>query len=339
MDISQLLQLRTKKLSLTKQIKLIQLMNNLFSSGFHIGETIDFLEHSGLVEIYFVSKMREGLLRGESLSGILDDLKVSKDVVTQLSLAETHGNIELTLGLIEKKLSRVLEIRKKLFQVSTYPLILLVFLTFIMLGLKNYLLPQLENNSSKPVYIIQNLPYLFLFSVLGLVLFFASFRFYFKKRDALANAKFMIKIPFLGGFVKLYLTAYFSREWGNLIAQAVDLRQICLIMQEQRSRIFREFGLELIQALDSGQKFEEVLRFHPIFTKELALIIEYGELKSKLGKELMIFSEESWIRFFEKIERAMQFIQPMVFLVVALLIVLIYAAMLLPIYNNIGVAM
>lgn len=37
---------------------------------------------------------------------------------------------------------------------------------------------------------------------------------------------------------------------------------------------------------------------------------------------------------FEKVEKAMTIIQPLVFLFVALMIVLIYAAMLLPIYDQ-----
>ncbi len=311
-------------------------MNNLFKSGFHLSEIIDFLERSGLTEAYFISKMREELLRGRTFSDILSKLKFSEDVVTQLSLAESHGNIEYTLGLIEQKLKRVLSIRKKLVQVATYPLVLLTFLIFIMLGLKNYLLPQLDENKGLAIYVIQNLPTVFLWGLLSLFVLFYLCKYYWKKKTALEAMRLLVKLPLVGRFVQLYLTAYFSREWGNLIAQAVDLRQICLIMQGQKSRIFKEFGFELLEMLERGQKFEEVLRFYPIFTKELALIVEYGELKSKLGKELMVFSEESWSLFFERIERAMQLIQPVVFLFVALLIILIYAAMLLPIYNNMG---
>ncbi len=252
MDLSQLLQLRVKKLSLAKQIKLIQLMNNLFKSGFHLSEIIDFLERSGLTEAYFISKMREGLLNGQSFSGILAKLNFYEDVVTQLSLAESHGNVEYTLGLIEEKLIRVLNIRRKLIQVSTYPIVLLAFLIFIMLGLKNYLLPQLEENKGLATYAIQNLPTIFLGCLFGLLVFFYLCRYYWKKKTALEAMRLMVKIPFVGRFVQLYLTAYFSREWGNLIAQAVDLRQICFIMQEQKSRIFKEFGVEFLQILDSG---------------------------------------------------------------------------------------
>ena len=270
---------REKRFSLAKQIKLIQLMNNLFKSGFHLSEIIDFLERSGLAEAYFISKMREGLLNGKSFSGILAKLNFYEDVVTQLSLAESHGNVEYTLGLIEEKLIRVLNIRKKLVQVATYPIVLLAFLIFIMLGLKNYLLPQLEENKGLATYAIQNLPTLFLGWLFSLFVFFYLCRYYWKKKTALEALRLMVKIPFVGRFVQLYLTAYFAREWGNLIAQAVDLRQICFIMQEQKSRIFKEFGFELLQILDSGQKFEDALRFYPIFTKELSLIVEYGETK------------------------------------------------------------
>jgi hypothetical protein len=47
---------------------------------------------------------------------------------------------------------------------------------------------------------------------------------------------------------------------------------------------------------------------------------------------LLVYADESWAKFFEKVASAMDIIQPLVFLFVALMIVLIYAAMLLPIY-------
>jgi competence protein ComGB len=83
-----------------------------------------------------------------------------------------------------------------------------------------------------------------------------------------------------------------------------------------------------------GQEFHRKIANYHFFTPELALIIEYGEMKSKLGDELLVYSDESWRQFFEKIEKAMNLIQPLIFLFVALMIVLIYAAMLLPIYSQ-----
>lgn len=65
-------------------------------------------------------------------------------------------------------------------------------------------------------------------------------------------------------------------------------------------------------------------------------MIEYGDIKSKLGQELDIYSQESWETFFSQLNRATQWIQPIIFLVVAVVIVMIYAAILLPIYQQMG---
>ncbi|MFC3920812.1 type II secretion system F family protein [Streptococcus lactarius] len=74
-----------------------------------------------------------------------------------------------------------------------------------------------------------------------------------------------------------------------------------------------------------------------LFQKELPLMIEYGEVKSKLGSELEIYAEKTWEDFFRRVHKAMNVIQPLVFVFVALVIVLLYAAMLLPIYQNMEV--
>ena len=59
-------------------------------------------------------------------------------------------------------------------------------------------------------------------------------------------------------------------------------------------------------------------------------------MKSKLGSELDVYAEECWESFFNKLTQATQLIQPLVFVFVALVIVMIYAAMLLPMYQNMG---
>lgn len=47
---------KEKKLSLSRQAKLIQLMSNLLSNGFHIGEVTEFLSRSELMPEVFVEK-------------------------------------------------------------------------------------------------------------------------------------------------------------------------------------------------------------------------------------------------------------------------------------------
>ena len=172
---------KRKKLSIVRQKKVVELLNNLFSSGFHLAEMIDFLKRSALLEKTYVEKMKEGLATGKPFSEIMASLGFSDSVVTQLSLAELHGNLSLSLTKIEEYLENVSKVKKKLIEVATYPFILLIFLVFIMLGLRNYLLPQLERQNSA-TQLISQLPQIFLGS-LGVVLVLLAIGFYwFQKR-------------------------------------------------------------------------------------------------------------------------------------------------------------
>ena len=100
-------------------------------------------------------------LAGEILLGNDEDFRFSSAIVTQLSLAEVHGNLHLSLGKIEEYLDNLAKVKKKLIEVATYPVILLVFLLLIMMGLRNYLLPQLDS-SNIATLVISNLPQIFL---------------------------------------------------------------------------------------------------------------------------------------------------------------------------------
>ena len=71
---------RPKKLSTPKQKKIIELFHNLFSSGFHLAEIVDFLRRSALLEEVYVAEMRSGL----SAVSLFQRLSVDWDFPTTL---------------------------------------------------------------------------------------------------------------------------------------------------------------------------------------------------------------------------------------------------------------
>ncbi|KXT74466.1 Late competence protein ComGB, access of DNA to ComEA [Streptococcus sp. DD10] len=314
------------------------MFNNLFSSGFHLAEIVDFLGKSRLLDQSYVDKMHGGLSLGQSFSDIMDNLGFSESVITQLSLAELHGNLQLSLLKLEDYLDQMSKVKKKLIEVGTYPIILLGFLVLIMLGLRNYLLPQLDSHNIA-TQLISIFPQLFM-GTLVLILLGSIFSLFFIRR--LSRIRFMTllaRLPFLSQYVKNYLTAYYAGEWGSMMEQGLELSQIFQLMQTQKSQLFREIGQDMEEALQKGQSFSKKIATYPFFTEELALFIEYGEVKSKLGRELAVYSEKTWENFFYRVNRAMNLIQPLVFVFVALVIVLLYAAMLLPIYQSMEVSL
>ena len=335
-DILSWIRRKPKKLSIAKQEHVIELFHNLYSSGFHLSEVIDFLRRSQLVEANFVERMQAGLANGKPLSAILSDLGFSDQVTTQLALAEQHGNVTLSLEKIRSYLENLTQVRKKLVEVATYPVLLLGFLILIMLGLKNYLLPQLENQNGA-TRLISVFPQYVLLGSMVLTTGVLMLLFLGRRAKRLALVSCLARFPFLRPFLQDYLTAFYAREWGSMIAQGLELNQIFPVMQGQRSRLFREIGQDLERALARGRSFSDHIQTYPFFKRELALMIEYGEAKSKLGSELEIYADKTWAGFFHRLNKAMNVVQPLVFVFVALMIVLLYAGMLLPIYENLEV--
>ncbi|MDY5973931.1 competence type IV pilus assembly protein ComGB [Streptococcus hyovaginalis] len=315
---------------------MIQLFSTLLGSGFNLPETVDFLERSRLVPKQQVSIMKETLLEGFGLPILMKQLGFSDTAVTQLALAEVHGNQLRSLQKIMSYLKQVRQVKRKLAEVMTYPIVLLSFLVLIVMGLKNYLLPQLEEQNMA-TRLLEHLPQIFLGGIfVGLILVGIAYGIA-SKMSSLGLAALLSRLPFVGGLVQLYLTAFYAREWGNLLGQGVEMTNLVQLMQKQESRLFRELGHDMEEAFIAGQSFHEKVMAYPFFLKELSLIIEYGHAKGHLGQELDIFSEELWERFFKRLNRATQFVQPLIFILVALMIVMIYAAMLLPMYQSMEV--
>lgn len=296
---------------------------------------VDFLSRSQLLPEVQTRQMRQCLLDGKGMSAMLSDLGFSDAVITQLDLAEVHGNIGVSLDKIETYLINLVQVKKKVIEVITYPIMLLGFLVLIMLGLKNYLLPQLEEGNFATT-LINHFPIIFLAGFTLSMLVFFLLAMISKRQSRLKLSCILAQIPLIRYFVQLYLTAYYAREWGNLLSQGLELAQIVEMMQGQKSQLFREIGRDMQLAMLSGSEFHQKVLDYPFFLKELSLIIEYGEVKSKLGSELSIYAGETWETFFSRLNKATQFIQPLIFIFVALMIVMIYAAMLLPMYENMG---
>ena len=106
-----------------------------------------------------------------------------------------------------------------------------------MLGLRNYLLPQMDAQNIG-TQVISSFPQLFLALGAGLVGFFLLGFLYYRQSGKIKVFRTLSHLPFGKGMIQAYLTAYYAREWGNLIGQGLELSQIFSMMQGQKSQLF-----------------------------------------------------------------------------------------------------
>ena len=125
-----------------------------------------------------------------------------------------------------------------------------------------------------------------------------------------------------------------SYEWGQLIKHGVSIREIIRIMKQDENSLFlQELANNMEEQMLMGKSFYEVILSYEFLKEELAQIIQHGEVSSDLGKELMLYANQCEEDLKLKVERLMSFVQPVVFIGVAVMIVAIYAALLLPTFS------
>ena len=259
-----------------------------------------------------------------------------------IQLAQHHGDLSGTLANIAEQIKLVTKQKQALMKTLAYPFLLVLFVLSLLFGLRQFLLPQLLASGMMPaghwgVTFLQQGPLILGGVVLFLLLLLGLCLLKLQGQNVLARSRFWSRLPLVGGLYRLFITSYFALEWGKLFKEGLELQQIITSMQTTDSRsLMFAMAVELHQGLSQGKTLSEQLAQYPFLTPEFAQIVFQGESKGRLGAELVLYSRLSRERFFSRVEKLVHLIQPVVFLLVAFLIVSLYAAMFLPLYDSMG---
>lgn len=331
---------KNSKLSKKQQQLFIQLLADLLGNGFTIQESLLFMKKSRSISAYTINYLIQLMESGESLDQGLPEIGFSPTIVTQIEYAQIHGDIAGTLKKIKQHMQLINKQRQNMYKVLSYPTLLLIFLMVVLISIRQILLPQLMANGTVQadnigIRFIQQMPYYLLLSLVNIIVVVLFIQRLLRKKSPLQKAGLIAQIPFLGSIYKEYSSAFFALEWGKLLLQGMEIKTVIQVMQtSSQHSLLSELAKVIEQQSVLGQTVYEQLPTFRFFSPELSLIIQQGEVKGNLGKELILYSELCWERFFKRMERGIQWIQPVIFLLVALLVVSIYAAMLLPIYGG-----
>lgn len=340
MDLSLKKPTKEKKFSsLHFQSRILLLMGEMLQNGFSFQEILQFISKLPGKEGVFGRLFLQEMAKGKEITEAFSLFPFSKDTLLQIELSFLHGNLAFALCKLANHLQVKNDQKKALQKVMTYPSFLLGFILFLMMSLKFFILPHFKTFDSlqgqKMFTFLYYFPdFLFVFFLVVVVsIVFIKYR--LRKKTAYDQVRFLIQFPLFGSLYRYYLTALVSSELGKMFQLGIDLKTSYLILSQQVKHPFmKEFAQKGQRSAEKGISFIDSLKSAPFFKPELSLIIQSGEKKGNLGEELLHFSDYLWKEWQEKIEQTLRYVQPIVFLVVALFIVLLYATLLLPIYNQ-----
>ncbi|MFL0441150.1 competence type IV pilus assembly protein ComGB [Enterococcus pernyi] len=324
-----------KKMDHKQQTRFIQTIGELLLNGFSLQQAIDLLELLQLIPQVYVHFAKRNLQAGESFHFVLQQLGFKQEQLVQVELAEVHGNLVETLkGIAE-------QFRRDLKKVISYPLVLLVFLVGILVSLSEFVLPQLLQTDMVTtthwgIRLLQTSPWLFLGTV-GSSIFCGSMIFFrLKKLEVVKRSEWISKQWMIGKIYRSYQSAYLALEIGKLFYEGLDLKQIIRCLKETKEgSLVQSLAYQLMEGLELGIPLAQQFEQYGFLTTEFSRIVLQGEAKGNLGKELLFYSDLTRKEFFQKIHRWLHWVQPVLFLGIAVLILLIYVAILLPVYGNI----
>ena len=333
-----------KILDKENKIYFIKRLYELINHGYMLEDSLEFLLIQYEVADDEIKKIKEKLSNGNKLSDILGYLGYSQLIVSKIKFAEDYGRIEDMLLEVETYLKIKKIQQEKVIKTLRYPLFLTLTLICLIMVFNALVIPQFENiyTSSnikmdlQTIILIKSLYYIpkfisiiFIFTIFGIAYIIYTIR--YKPHLFL---KILLYIPKVRNYSKLYFSYRFSMELSLFLMSGFSLKTALEVMVEENYDYYlTEFSKNILSELDNGIGFEEAVAKIKFFDKSMEKFLKHGKNNGLLDKELKLFSELMLDTFLTSLDRTLRKLQPILFGILAVVIVGLYMVILLPIFN------
>jgi competence protein ComGB len=338
--------MRQHKWTVNEQAGFLRRTGELLARGYPISAAIESISlHLPANRKEELNECLTDLKKGLSFHEVLANLGFHKDLIGYVYFAEQHGSF--AEALLEGSDLALLKDRdlRKLVKLLQYPMLLIFITGFLFFFVKNTLLPRFtvlfnsmglkENFFTEVIYTFDQYFPLMIYGVLFLVLLIVIYYLLvFRKLSVLQQRSQLVCIPIVGRILKLLFTHYFSIQLSFLLSGGISVSEALLLFEKNRNQLFySELGKKIKLKLVTGEKLETIIAEFSFFEKEFPMIVKHGQENGKLEQELLFFSQHCVTDMEESIEKSLKTIQPILYLIIAFLVVSMYLAILLPMFH------
>ena len=334
----------SKILDEENKIYFIRRLYELIEHGYMLEDSIEFLLFQYDVSLEIIDSVKLELSHGKKLSDLLRYLGYSNFVISKMRFAEDYGSIEEMLVEIENYLRIKKEQKEKVIKTLRYPLILTIALITLIMVFNLLVIPQFENiytSSSikmdiQTIILIKIVYYtpkiisiLVMLSIIVVV-----YMLYIKKYRKNIYLNTLMYIPKIKVYARLYYSYKFTLELSLFLMCGFSLKTALeVIIEENYDYYLTYFSKKIIKDLDKGLSFEEAIASIKFFDKSVEKFVVHGINNGLIDKELRLFSELMLDTFLTSLDKMLRKFQPVLFAILALVIIGLYMVILMPIFN------
>ena len=333
-----------KALDKENKIYFIKRLYELIDHGYMLEDSLEFLLIQYEVADDEIKKIKEKLSNGSKLSDILGYLGYSQLIVSKIKFAEDYGRIEDMLVEVETYLKIKKIQQEKVIKTLRYPLFLTLTLICLIMVFNALVIPQFENiyTSSnikmdlQTIILIKSLYYIpkIISIIFLLILICIGYTFYTIKYKPNLFLKSLLYIPKVRNYSKLYFSYRFSMELSLFLMSGFSLKTALEVMVEENYDYYLTlFSKDILNELDQGIGFEDAIGKIKYFDKSMRKFVSHGKNNGLIDKELKLFSELMLDTFLTSLDKNLKKLQPILFGILAVVIVGLYMVILLPIFN------
>jgi type II secretory pathway component PulF len=269
-----------------------------------------------------------------------------------VEVGETSGRLVDCLQRVAKQQEKDLQLARSVQAASLYPAIIFVCLLGLAALLSYYILPQLIivfNSFNMPLpwttkallwvaeFIRSYGPLLLVLIIAGIVFL----RILVKQEKVRPYWQgFLMSLPFLGELLKKWNLARFCRILGTLLESGVSIHQaldtsIDSLSNEVYKKLLKKVRAKVLAGLSLGEAIETLNKIE-IFPRFVFQLISVGERTGTL-EENLIYLAEFYEEEVENISKNMaNIIEPVLLVVIGVIVAIIGAAIISPIYEFIA---
>lgn len=334
----------SKILDEENKIYFIQRLSELIEHGYMLEDSIEFLLFQYDVSLEKIDSLKLELSHGKKLSDLLRYLGYSTFVTSKMKFAEDYGSIEDMLLEIENYLRIKKEQKEKVIKTLRYPLILTIALITLIMVFNLLVIPQFENiytSSSikmdiqtiiliKMIYLTPKIiSIIVILSIIVLV-----YMIYIKKYRKNIFLNTLMYIPKIRVYARLYYSYKFTLELSLFLMSGFSLKTALeVIIEENYDYYLTYFSKKIMRDLDKGLSFEEAIASIKFFDKSVEKFVIHGINNGLIDRELKLFSELMLDTFLTSLDKMLKKFQPVLFAILAFVIIGLYMVILMPIFN------
>lgn len=342
MDLSKLYKWR-QTLSIHDQHQILYRFEQLFQYGYSLNDALDVLmwekQYTSIV-----TAIKQALQRGETFVDTLERVNFNPEVISFLNIAIQNGNLAEGLQHCCQLLQQRKEFLTKLNKLSRYPLFLFIFFLVILYFMKTSIFPsfsQLLGSNTEMMSVFQtaeisiNVIYYGIITSLLLLLFLTVSSITVKKQLPTESKIRLIKgIPVYRKYKQMQTTYLLVTHLSSLLKSGLTIKDsLDVVKSEQKTGLIHYYATLISDHLAHGYNYSTILPQCQLLQDELTQIMSKDRNQNQLQHELTIYAEHLLLSIENYLKKWISFIQPFLLSILALFIVFVYLALMLPMFD------